>query len=386
VYRQNEMPMNTTGTYRNRMPWLALLAAWGMVLGLGGCSQAPEVGKGPTGPSAGTPGSQPVTIDDTPRAPATVEEAARLLDLRTFPVLEDPKFSGKPTLGGLTYKAKGDTKTALEFQRKHLTERGWKELPDSRFKPEYAQSHFTHDGFIVSVSVSQSDKEPGTVDVSLHNYGNVRPGKLPVAADVKPERGVGPYGGASYVTTAKVADIADACRKLLVDKGWQPYGVDTDEDKIGSDISQEFKWNAILLRVSVSTHKNRPGLTMIHYDTRLLSADLPAPATADLKTLRYDDTNGTLDFDTTDKVDAVGTFYVDTLAKQNWKPTTDPKGQTELSLVFRNPAKDLITLDAKVENDVTQVHLRYFTAKLVEELNRRIEEDKAKRAKDSKKD
>ena len=347
-----------------------------------GCGRAPDAAQTQNGSDPGAKPSgaqvvtaaQVVTIDDTPREPATVEEAARLLDLRTFPTLEDPKFIGKPTLGRLSYEAKAETKAALEFQRKHLTERGWKELPDSQFKPEYAQSNFTRDGFVVMVSVFETSDKPGTVNVSFQNYGNVRPGKQPVAPEAKPEY-VGPYG-AGYVTTAKVAEIAEACRKLLVEKGWQPYGAHSHEDKIATMNSQEFKRNAIALHVTVSTHENRPGQTMIQYGTHVLSTDLPAPATADAKTLRYDDQNGTLRFDTTDKADDVAAFYRDTLAKQNWKPTIDQL--TDNSMVFRNPAKEMIMLDVKAVKDVTRVKVQYFTAKFVEELDRAREAEKQK--------
>jgi hypothetical protein len=372
---------------------LALLGAWAILLGLGGCGGKPSDANAPpaNGPTGGPPTSQPVTaadtsasrpvtVDETPREPATVEEAARLLDLRTIPLLEGPEFIGKPTLGRLSYTAKSDTKTALEFQRKQLTERGWKELPDSQLKAEYALSNFTRDGFVVMVSVSEMSDKPGSVYLSLFNYGNVRPGKQPVAADAKPDY-VGPYT-AGYVTTAKVDETAEACRKLLVEKGWQPYGASSHEDKIASMNSQKFKRNAILLNVTVSTHENRPGQTMIQYSTAVASADLPAPASANAKTLRYDDGNQTLQFETADKVDDVGAFYRETLLKQNWKPTTDPKGQKEMSMVFRNPAKEMLMLDIKAWKDGSRVKLQYFSAKFVEELDRAIEKDKKQPAKD----
>ncbi len=368
---------------------LGFLGACVLLFGSGGCGGKMSDANAPTsnGPGGGTPANQPVKfddasasqavkVDDTPREPASVEEAARLLDLRTFPLLEGPELIGKPTLGRLSYTAKGDTKTVMEFQRKPLTERGWKELPDSQLKAEYALSNFTRDGFVVMVSVSEMSDKPGSVYVSLFNYGNVRPGKQPVAADAKPEY-VGPYT-ASYVTTAKIAEMAEACRKLLVEKGWQPYGVTSHEDKVSSMNSQKFKRNAILLNVTVSTHENRPGQTMIQYSTAVASADLPAPATADATTLRYDDANASLHFDTTDRVDDVGAFYRETLGKQNWKPTTDPKGLKEMSMVFRNPAKEMIMLDVKALKDVTRVNLRYFSAKFVEELDRRIDAEKGK--------
>src|SRR5687768_8157086 len=49
--------------------------------------------------------------------PATAEDAARVLDLRTIPMMEGAKVSSERTLGMLMYQAKGTPKAAFEFQR-----------------------------------------------------------------------------------------------------------------------------------------------------------------------------------------------------------------------------------------------------------------------------
>ena len=46
----------------------------------------------------------------------------------------------------------------------------------------------------------------------------------------------------------------------------------------------------------------------------------------------------------------------------------------------------MITLDAKAIKDVTRVKVRFYSAKFVEELDRLIEAEKAKREKESKKE
>ena len=48
-------------------------------------------------------------------------------------------------------------------------------------------------------------------------------------------------GAAGYVTTGKVADVANACRKLLIEKGWQPYGGYSYDQKFSAGQEMEFK-------------------------------------------------------------------------------------------------------------------------------------------------
>ena len=139
----------------------------------------------------------------------------------------------------------------------------------------------------------------------------------------------------------------------------------------------QFKRNAIALHVSVSTHENRPGDTMLHYTMHLLSADLPAPPNVRANGFRYADSECSLTFDTDDKVEAIGKFYRETLAKQGWEPTTEPKGLTDMLLIFRNPAKEMIMLDVKGKKSPTHVKLRYYSAAECVEFDKRAE-DKGK--------
>jgi hypothetical protein len=328
---------------------------------LTGCGKSPD----PAEPATDSPATQAGTADDTPREPATVEETARLLDLTKVPLLPEHRLVGRRKLGRVNYQAKGEVKTAYEFHRNNLIEQGWKELPDARISVEEAQSKFMREGFLVTLGMSQ-DKE--LVGVSLYNLGNVRPATLPVPADVKTEH-QGPTQ-ANYVTKGKIADVAEACRKVLMDKGWQPYGSISYDQKVYAGQRMEFKKNAILLHVSVSTYENRPGDTTISYSTGVVSADLPASANANK--LTYSDDDKILTFETPDAVATVIGFYRDTLAKQSWKPTKEPEGATEATVYFRNPAGDLITLKVKGSGEATNVRVNHLTAAEIAELDRAI--------------
>src|SRR4030095_1905991 len=117
------------------------------------------------------------------RAPATGEEAPKVLDLSTCPVPDGTKPYQSPQLANLFYSATGDVKTPFEFNRKALLAQGWKELPNSAVTDQYCSASFARNGFIIYLSITPSGD--GTQQVRLLNMGNVKPGKLPVPPNCK---------------------------------------------------------------------------------------------------------------------------------------------------------------------------------------------------------
>jgi hypothetical protein len=272
------------------------------------------------------------TDSDAIKTPATVEQAARVLDLSTFPLMDGAKPLETPQVANLFYLATGDVKTAFEFNRKALVAQGWKELPKSSVT-EQSSGMFSRNGFIVFVSVTPNGD--GSLQVRLQNQGNVKPGKLPVPPNAKPV-----YVGDStavYETAAAVAATADAIRNLFVAQGWVPYGDDGD--------TAVFKQNANLATVTVSSAPAQGGKTTIQYSNQLISADIPAPP--NVEDLRYVDEPPELTFATTNQ-DAIVDFYRKTLATAGWKSTMDHMVDVDEkpTMIFRNPAKDMLTLAA----------------------------------------
>ena len=259
---------------------------------------------------------------DAIKTPATVEQAAKVLDLSTFPLMEGAKPLESPQVALLFYLATGDVKTAFEFNRKALLAQGWKES---------ANGMFSRSGFVVFVSVTPNGD--GSVHVRLQNQGNVKPGKLPVPPNAKPV-----YVGdstAMYETEAAVPATVDACRNLFVAQGWVPYGDAGD--------SAVFKQNANLATATVSSAPAKGGKTTIQYTNQLISADIPAPP--NVEELRYVDEPPELTFATTNQ-DAIVDFYRKTLATAGWKSTMDKMVDVDEkpTMIFRNPAKEMLTL------------------------------------------
>src|SRR6266542_2002543 len=304
------------------------------------------------------------TAADAIKTPATVEQAAQVLDLSTFPLMDGAKPLESRQVAYLFYLATGDVKKAFEFNQKALVGQGWKELPNSSVTDQSASAMFSRNGFVVFVSVTPNGD--GSLQVRLQNQGNVKPGKLPVPPNAKPV-----YVGdstAMYSTEATVAATADACRNLFVAQGWVPYGDAGD--------SAVFKQNANLVTATVSSAPAQGGKTMIQYSTQLISADIPAPP--NIEDLRYVDEPPELTFGTTEtNQDAIVDFYRKTLATTGWKSTLDHLVDIDEkpTMIFRNPAKDMLTLSISgVYGGKLPVSVRFQSAAEIAELDRRIKE------------
>jgi hypothetical protein len=302
--------------------------------------------------------------DEPVQEPATVEQAARTLDLSTFALMDGAKPPWPRRVASLSYAVTGDVKTAFEFHRKKLAAQGWKELPNTSVTAQSASGTFSHNGFVVSLTVYPNG-EPGSLLVVLQNNGNIKPGQLPVPPGVKPV-----YVGdavAMYVTEVAVPTTADACRKLLLSQDWVPYGAAGD--------SAYYKRNAIQVTATISAAPAQGGKTMISYSSELMSADLPSPP--DAVDLRYIDQNQELSFETAANKDAVIAFYKKTLATTRWEPTLDHTVQIDDKdeMIFRNPVKDMLTLAlSSASHGKLPVSVRFQSAAQIAELDRQIKE------------
>ena len=197
--------------------------------------------------------------------PATLGDAAKVLDLSTFPLMPGGKLAGPPRLANLGYSAKGSVREAYAFQQKTLGAQGWKILPGEYVTDMACSGMFGKDGYTVSVLTSPDTG--GMVRIYVKNHGNVDPGKLPVPSDAKPQYAF--PTSAAYVTETPVKETAEALKKLLAEQGWEPYGSAGDQ--------LFFKKNAIRISARPLVAPAQGNKTMIQLSSELLSADLPAP-------------------------------------------------------------------------------------------------------------
>ncbi|MBC7815945.1 MAG: hypothetical protein IAG10_03495, partial [Planctomycetaceae bacterium] len=311
--------------------------------------------------------------EDSAKVAATVEETIKVLDLRTFTLPEGAVVESSRTVGEVSYETKADPKKAFQIQQQQFVKLGWKELPGSMAEAEYGTGQFQKSNYVVSVSTTNSGK-PGVSRVSIFNMGNVRASKLPVVKGAKSL--FANETSAMYSTDMKLADAIETTRKLLIDAGWEPYG---EAGNTTENMQLMFKRNAIQISAFIGVAPAQGGKTSIQMSTLQLSADIPAPANA--KQLNYTDMHKTLRFESSDKYDNIAKFYQQSLAKKGWKPTTENlitasdnfKRQTGMQ-VFRNAAKDIITLDLEPQLDHALVKVSHLTAEEYAEVERKAKE------------
>lgn len=331
-------------------------------------AQAADTSRPTTEPNA-------IAIDETPREPATVEEAVQMLDLRTLPVMEGAEFPNDRTeIGYLQYEVKAELQKVFDFHRKQFAKLGWQELPGSLLEGENLLVHLTKRGYVMqmygSLSYEPEKKSQGYCSIGIFNYGNAPLSKLPVPASASPHYPM--PGRPSYVTTDDAAATRDWCRKSLLEQGWQPYGSAGD--------TLYFKRNAIMLSASISTHENQPGKTFINYSSNLMSADLPMPA--DVENSQYIDSMARLTFNCPDsRFDELVRFYGHSFAEHGWKPTTEPITEKRTTtVVYRNAAGDIITLDMEDYDERSRVSVTQQTAAQLAVLEQRLRDAAKKHA------
>jgi hypothetical protein len=294
--------------------------------------------------------------------PATVDEAAKNLDLRSFPLEPGAKDPGGRRLASLYYESKGSVKKVYDNQRKLLVERGWKEQPNSYISDESASGTFAKNGFVTSMSVSASGgPENGTVQIMIQQHGNVNMAKLPIPQGAKTTY-TGPTT-AMFVTDDDREKTAQFCRERLVAQGWLPYGTAGD--------SLIFKQNAVELNTMISSAPAQGGKTMIQYSAQLMSVDLPPPP--DPVRAHYADSTKDLEFDVKSEPEALVAYYMKELGKAGWKPTTEQPilDGTHHMIIFRNSTHDMMTLEFNAVDNLLRGTLKHLSAAEVEEMDRR---------------
>ncbi len=301
--------------------------------------------------------------------PATAEQAAGVLDLSQLTLLEGADENPTRTVANLTYQLdKGDVASVFGSYQKELAKQGWKETShDTSVTPQSASTSLRKKGFVVSLSVFSAS--PPKINVSILDHGNVNLDALPRPPGTKPVY-VGDLS-AMYVTDGPVAETSTTLRKLLLERGWKPYGSAAD--------TSWFKQNAVRLGATVSSAPAQGGKTMISFSSELMSADLPAPP--DANDLRYADSTKELTFDSAADKKEIVAFYRNELASSHWEPTLEKLVDIDErpTMIFRNPGKDMLTLSFSTEREGrTPVSLQFQTAAEIAELERRLNEQAAK--------
>ena len=174
--------------------------------------------------------------------PATVDEAAKVLDLRTIGLFDGAEEPANRTIANLFYQAKTSVEKGFRFHEDALKKAGWKVAADAYVSEQMASGTYEHEGYKLSLSVMPGS-DAGMVTITLNNHGNVDTSKLPIPDNSKPFYAT-PVSRA-YLTSTTVEAAAAALKETLTLAGWEPYGD-------AGDVAN-YKQNAILLHVRVAT-------------------------------------------------------------------------------------------------------------------------------------
>jgi hypothetical protein len=302
------------------------------------------------------PAEKPADAAQPPAEPATPEEAAKVLDLRTFARMEGADPTSSATIAHLHYVIPSTIDKAFAYHRDQLLETGWIELPNKFTNDEVATASFARDGFKVTLTVTQMEKSGGA-GVTIDNHGNVDTAHIPVPPNA--QRMFNTPVATGYATRGAAEKVHEAIRELLTAQGWEPYGAAGD--------SKYYKKNGVRLGARVVVMASQGGRTMIDYSTEQLSTDIPAPE--DAEQVQYSDLTSHLSFQSPGGADEIVNFYRESLGKRGWKASSEKpvKVNTKQILIFLNEEQDLIELSMAPTGDRTQVDLRHRSEQQIAE-------------------
>lgn len=297
---------------------------------------------------------------------ASIEEAARAIDLRKIDLPSGSTFSEGAQLNMVSYETPAALKDAFRFQQQQLVKSGFKEQPGSQTEATYCNGMFRKNGFTVSLMAYGDPANSQTpTRVFLSHLGNIPADQLPVVKNAK-RVSIG-AGHALYGTNLKPAETVKQTRDLLTAAGWEPYG--SNPVPPDSEV-QTFKRGAIRLIAYIAPAApgaDQDGAVTINYSLQLMSADIPAPQNA--KDIGFSDSTKSLQFETSDEFDSIASFYQEQLTRQGFQPTTDDivesknsVGQAVASQTFRNKAGDLLSVELQRRGDMTTANVVHLTA------------------------
>lgn len=304
----------------------------------------------------------PLAAAEDIKAPASLPQALKVLDLRTLPRLKDSEKPGQISAAALNYDAKATIAAAFAFHLKLLEAQGWKDAdqPAARQETEqYAQATLQKQGFTLSLSIFPNGQKPGVVSIMLQNLGDVDTRQLPKPPDGKLLFGA--RATSMYVTPKKVPDVAGAVAKELQARGWRPYGPAFAQTADNPDQrSLTFMQRGTGLNVFISVAPAQGNQTSLQYSTTLLDHELPAPP--DATDIAFDPQRPHLEFLTRSDAAGLRAFYEQALPPLGYKPREVQSGTT---LPFDGADGSLLLVERQQQGEQTRVKLVYVPPEVV---------------------
>jgi hypothetical protein len=197
--------------------------------------------------------------------PPTVDDYVAVIDLREFPLMNDATKRERQSTpvsrsNAITCQAPATLEDAMDFHRKELLKRGWKETRADMEIADRAEVQYEKQGYLMTVELGQPKNE--ALQISVINHGNVDIRQLPYppGTEISPERDA----FLNCTTSTSVNEAVDFYRKEMAKLGW----VEVKERGRGS---YHFLRNASHLSIEIGKDIN--DRTALQLRAGLLSAE-----------------------------------------------------------------------------------------------------------------
>ena len=254
--------------------------------------------------------------------PATIEDAAELIDLRDFPRVKFRELAeaGKEYVGQVRYLADCDVKTAREFYQNELQQRGWEPVPIAKelITDQFTRLQFRRNEFTLEADLSVDPIHSATL-VSITNHGNIDVSRVRKLddADVRNESSNWSF----YVSDYSLAEISDFYQSNLADAGWRRVRGFHKSESVDDTVDLKFVRNGIIMSALIQSNpRYAPGKRVVSCRTILRKYDFPI--TSDATSVKLDDAIGRIEFETSQSAQEVIEFYAATILKPGGKWVT----------------------------------------------------------------
>jgi len=294
-------------------------------------------------------------------SPSTAAQAAQVLDLSTFALIEPLDEPNIQIIARQQYRAQLSLPELAQRLQKQLADAGCQELDGASYSETYGSGLYRKADFLWSVSLSPG-KTPQETRVNIVNHGNVDLEKLPIPNDSTVMYSF--PNSISYKSDLPPEDLQRSYREQWLAAGWELFGETT--------VSFFVKRQAVIVQVMIQAGPAATGgKTMVQLTSELMSADLPVPPYSG--TCQYSDANGSLLFDSNLSQDELVAFFKQTLGERDWKATTELpiKINFRHHLIFRNPNQEYLELQFQNVEGKVRTDLRYQNARQFAEREKR---------------
>ncbi len=285
--------------------------------------------------------------------PASLQAAAAVIDLRTFPTLshEELLFQSATKVGyrGISV----GMSEALQFHKSKLAEAGWKtEGEQINEEYQFGEVQFSKNGFSVAVSATK-DPTTGKFSVSVENQGNVDARRLPQMAAAVP--GTSDFDSAGYQVAAEYEAIAKFVREEFKKLGWREYvGYGGRQER--SPGAPDFVW---FMQRGMHVHvmiNQAEGKSDVRYQVGMKEHELPIMVEVKGDVEYMDSPGPYLLYTASAELPQVMEFYRKELTALGWTLGAEEKSDDgKIKIALQGPNKEALRLEMQGSGKVTFV-------------------------------